>query len=94
MVISQWHGCILCAHIVCVHMCLAPKFFENVLSNLPKDITTVCNDELQELKKEDPRYSGKFIQSYSSSCKQSHPVQACVSNLVLKVHLCHYLTLC
>ena len=41
-------------------MCLAPKFFENVFSNLPKDITTVCNDELQELKKEDPRYSGKL----------------------------------
>jgi len=44
---------------MCTH--LAPKFIEKyVLSNLPKDITTVCNDELQELKKEDPRYSGKL----------------------------------
>lgn len=50
---------ILCAHCMCMH--LAPKFIEKyVLSNLPKDITTVCNDELQELKKEDPRYSGKL----------------------------------
>ena len=36
------------------------NFYNSVRDIFWQDMTTVCSDELQKLKKEDPRYSGEL----------------------------------